>query len=239
VGLIGTMSKPILYDVFCGAGGTTKGYQLAGFEVIGVDVNPQPHYCGEEFVQMDAFEFFDAVDKGLFPAPAAWHCSPPCQGYIQRNKNLTTKHPKLIEPVRQFLAESGVPWVIENVEGAPLHSPIILCGTMFKLPLRRHRMFEFPPEPELTWAVNRLTAPEPCNHWGTVANGDFAGVYAFGGKGKRHGKDVRDPKNEPGPDWGKAMGIDWMTKKELTQAIPPAYCEYIGQALLVHMGERC
>lgn len=208
-----------LLDLFCGAGGAAMGYYQAGFEVMGVDIQPQPHYPFE-FIQTDALEYvaehghnYDVV-----------HASPPCQAYIQRNKNLTTAHPKLIEPVRELL--QGRLYVIENVEGAPLESPVRLCGTAFGLLVRRHRLFELP-------GVNPLIPP--CNHWGTVAGGDFAGVYAFGGKGHRHGRGVRDPKNMPGPDWNAAMDIDWMTRQELTQAIPPAYTEFIGKALLAQL----
>lgn len=212
--------KPRLLDLFCGAGGAAEGYARAGFEVVGVDIKPQPNYPFE-FHQADALTFglsgFDAV-----------HASPPCQAYIQRNKNLVTKWPKLIEPVRGRLLETGLPFVIENVSGAPLTPTFTLCGTMFDLPLLRHRIFETN-WPETAW-------PPPCNHWGTVAAGDFAAVYAFGGKGHRgrdaDGNKVRGVKSAPGPDWAVAMGIDWMTKREMAEAIPPAYTEFIGAQLI-------
>jgi DNA (cytosine-5)-methyltransferase 1 len=209
-----------LLDLFCGAGGAAEGYHRAGFEVVGVDINPQKNYPFE-FIQADAMDFdlsgFDMI-----------HASPPCQGYIQRNKNLVTKWPKLIEPIREKLIDSGLPYVIENVEGAPLIDPIRLCGTMFDLLLLRHRLFE---------SNLPLSVDLQCDHWGTVADGDFAAVYAFGGKGRRHGRDaegnrLRDPGSKPGPEWSVAMGIDWMTKKEMSEAIPPAYTEYIGRQLI-------
>lgn len=191
-------------------------------EIVGVDNKPMPHYPFE-FVQADALEYpldgFDLI-----------HASPPCQAYIQRNKNLETRHPKLIEPTRERVVELGVPYVIENVEGAPLLNPSRLCGTMFSLLVLRHRLFEtsFP-----------VSVPMRCNHWGTVADGDFAAVYAFGGKGHRHGRDaegnkLRDPGSKAGPPWDVAMGISWMTKKELAEAIPPTYTEYIGNQLKVN-----
>lgn len=196
------------------------GYHRAGFEVVGVDIKPQPHYPFE-FHQADAMEYpldgFDVV-----------HASPPCQAYIQRNKNLVTKWPKLIEPTRARLRESGLPYVIENVEGAPLIDPVRLCGTMFGLLVLRHRLFE---------SNMPITCDLKCDHWGTVADGDFAAVYAFGGKGRRHGRDadgnrIREPGSKPGPDWSVAMGIDWMNKKELSEAIPPAYAEYVGRQVI-------
>ena len=210
-----------LLDLFCGAGGAAMGYHRAGFdEIVGVDIKPQPHYPFE-FVQADAMTFdlsgFDAI-----------HASPPCQAYIQRNKNLATKWPKLIEPVRQRLAETGLPYVIENVPGAPLDASLTLCGTMFGLLVLRHRIFE------TNWRPTEC-APH-CNHWGTVAAGDFAAVYAFGGKGHRgrdaDGNKIRGAKSAAGPDWSEAMGIDWMTKRELAEAIPPAYTEFIGRQFL-------
>lgn len=209
------LTKLKIADLFCGAGGSGKGLHNAGFEVIGFDINPQKNYPFE-FHQEDAL----TVDLSKFDA--VW-ASPPCQAYVQRNKNLVTKHPKLIEPIRDKIIDSKLPYIIENVEGAPLIDPIMLCGTMFDLLILRHRLFET--------SISNINIPE-CNHWGTVASGDFAGVYAFGGKGHRHGRGVRDPKNKPGPDWEIAMGIDWMTKKEITQAIPPAYSEFLGRELM-------
>ena len=172
-------------DLFCGAGGATKGLQRAGFYVVGVDINPQPRYCGNEFIQADALTFpLDGYDL-------IWS-SPPCQGYIQRNKNLETKHPKLIEPIRQRLSASGTPYVIENVPGAPLLSPITLCGTSFDLKVLRHRIFE---------SVFFISQPS-CAHKGTVSQGDYAAVYAFGGRGPRRGRGLRDgPPTKPGPGW--------------------------------------
>ncbi len=212
--------RPRLLDLFCGAGGAAMGYSRAGFDVVGVDLHPQKNYPFE-FHQADAMTYplegFDFI-----------HASPPCQAYIQRNKNLVTKWPKLIEPTRERLVESGQPYVIENVPGAPLINPAMLCGTMFDLLLLRHRLFE------TNWGFSHYLK---CNHWGTVASGDFAAVYAFGGKGHRHGRDsegnkLRDPASAVGPEWSLAMGIDWMTKKDMAEAIPPAYTEFIGGQLM-------
>ena len=207
--------KPRLLDLYCCAGGAAMGYHRAGFEVVGVDNKPQPHY---------PFEFHQA-DALTYPLKGfdAYHASPPCQGYIQRNKNLDTKWPKLIEPTRERL--KGYMYVIENVEGSPLINPLTLCGTMFGLPLRRHRLFESNPQ--------IYFPPTQCNHWGTVAHGQFAAVYARGGKGPRHGAGIREAGPVAGaPTWEDAMVIDWMTVKELSQAIPPAYTEYIGKELM-------
>lgn len=216
--------KPRLLDLFAGAGGAAVGYHRAGFEVVGVDLAPQKHYPFE-FHQGDAMTFpldgFDAV-----------HASPPCQAYIQRNKNLVTKWPKLIEPVRERLAATGLPYVIENVLGAPLTPTFTLCGTQFDLLVLRHRIFETN-WPESAW-------PPPCNHWGTVASGDFAGIYTYGARGHRLGRDadgnkVREHRHAVGPDWSVAMGIDWMTKREMAEAIPPTFTEFIGKQLMAHV----
>ncbi len=192
------------------------GYYRAGFDVVGVDIAPQKNYPFE-FHQADAMTYplegFDAI-----------HASPPCQAYIQRNKNLQTKHPKLIAPTRKRLLATALPYVIENVLREVLLEPVMLCGTFFGLRVIRHRFFESAP---------RLLFQTPCHHWGTVAAGDFAAVYEFGGKGHRHGAGQRDPKSAPGPDWAEAMGIDWMeTRYEIKESIPPAYTEYIGKQLL-------
>lgn len=212
--------KPRLLDLFCGAGGAAMGYHRAGFEVVGVDIKPQKNYPFE-FYQADAMTFpldgFDVI-----------HASPPCQAYIQRNKNLETKHPKLIDPTRARLLLNGKPYVIENVLPEVLWSPWMLCGTMFGLPLIRHRFFEVNPTP--------LVLTPSCHHWGSVAAGDFAAVYARGGKGRRHGAGVRDAAPLPAKvTWEEAMGIDWMTPYEMSQSIPPAYTEYIGRHLMSYL----
>lgn len=131
--------KPRALDLFCGAGGATRGLQLAGFHVTGVDINPQRRYCGDDFRQADALEFpLDGVEL-------IW-ASPPCQGYSSMRHLPCIKHRphiKLIEQVRTRLAASGAAWVIENVVGAPLRDPLLLCGTMFPhLRVYRHRLFE-------------------------------------------------------------------------------------------------
>ena len=145
------MTRPRLLDLFCGAGGAAMGYHRAGFEVVGVDINPQPRYPFE-FHQADALEYplagFDAI-----------HASPPCQRFSTMTKRWarSSSHSDLIEPTRSRLRESMLPYVIENVAGAPLVGPIRLCGSSFGLPVRRHRLFEMSSPP--------LLVP-PCQHDG-------------------------------------------------------------------------
>jgi C-5 cytosine-specific DNA methylase len=241
--------RPVLLDLFCGAGGCTKGYQRAGFHVVGVDIAPQPNYCGDEFVQADALAFLRHwlvyKEEASLPSNAtnlslkrpdlevddfddfdAIHASPPCQNRTALKARWQDReHPELIAPTRDLLEQTGLPFVIENVEGAKsvLREPIMLCGSAFGLPLRRHRLFE------LNWEFPIFTNPG-CMHgahgkqfrvyehgkWRDTA---FLPVYGHGGGKER----------EAGPD---AMGIDWMTRAELTQAIPPSYTEFIGSYLL-------
>lgn len=211
--------RPRLLDLFCGAGGCTKGYQEAGFYVVGVDVKPQPNYCGDEFHQADALEFLTYE----LPEFDAIHASPPCQNQSTLKARWQDReHPELIGETRELLEATGLPYVIENVEGAKavLREPTMLCGTTFGLPLRRHRLFEtnFP-----------LMSPG-CSHGAWPARFDvyehgkwrktaFVPVYGYGGGKER----------EAGP---AAMGIDWMNRAELTQAIPPAYTRFIGEQLM-------
>ena len=195
------------------------GYYRAGFEVVGVDIKPQPHYPFE-LHQADALTFpLEGYD--------AYHASPPCQAYVDFNRKgmKPSNHPRLIEPTRARLILMGKPFVIENIHKAPLKAHILLCGSMFNLGVRRHRYFEAPCLP--------LLPVYSCNHCKKVSTGELVGVYARGGHGPRHGRGVREmspwpPQITP----AEAMGIDWMTKQELTQAIPPAYTEYIGRYLL-------
>lgn len=213
------MSKPRLLDLFCGAGGAAMGYHRAGFEVVGVDIKSQPHYPFE-FIQADALTYpLDGFD--------AYHASPPCQRYSTMTKKWgrSNNHPDLIGPVREKLQAIKVPYVIENVEGAPLINPVMLCGSMFRLGsgkynLRRHRLFE------CSWGI--LFPPASCNHKGLALP-----VYGHAG-----GKSNRDGLQFPGTDaWREGMGIDWMTGKELAEAIPPAYTEYIGKYLMQEVME--
>lgn len=201
--------RPRLLDLFCGAGGAGMGYYRAGFDVVGVDINPQPHYPFE-FHQADAMTYplegFDAI-----------HASPPCQAYIRGGTVNKSGRPRLIAPIRERLAGAGPRWVIENVPGAPLRVDLLLCGTMFGLDVRRHRCFEI--HPRLP-----LLAPATCNHGRRIA-----GVY-----GNPHGKRGAWRGMLPSDlsTWCLAMGIDWMDSRELTQAIPPAYTEFIGRQLI-------
>jgi DNA (cytosine-5)-methyltransferase 1 len=213
------LRKPLLYDVFCGAGGCTKGYQKAGFYVIGVDINLQPNYCGDEFIKMDAFVFLRKLLNGEYQIPSVIHCSPPCQGYT-RLKALTGKdYPLLIPLTREVLHHIGKPYVIENVYDArrELVNPIMLCGTMFNLRTQRHRVFESNP---VIWFP-----PGPCQHTFKTAK---RGEYDRGQNGNitvaGNNFDLSFAK--------KAMGIDWMTKKELSQAIPPAYTHWLGTKII-------
>jgi DNA (cytosine-5)-methyltransferase 1 len=205
--------KPRLLDLFCGAGGAAMGYHRAGFEVVGVDINPQPHYPFE-FHQADALTYpldgFDAI-----------HASPPCQTYT-RARHLrdaqggVVSSPDLLEPTRDLLRASGLPYVIENVPGAPLYDPLTLCGSMFRLAVRRHRNFE---------SGLLLVPPSLCDH---ASQGRPVGVYHVMGDDIPYGGRTARTLEEG----QAAMGIDWMTWPELKEAIPPAYTEWVGGQLL-------
>jgi DNA (cytosine-5)-methyltransferase 1 len=131
-----------LLDLYCGAGGTAVGYHRAGFEVVGVDIDPQPNYPFE-FVQMDAFEYLDLRVRWDVAFDAV-HASPPCQHYanVTRWRGDPNTHPALIAPIRAALRATGLPYVIENVRTTALHDPFVLCGSTFGLAVRRHRYFE-------------------------------------------------------------------------------------------------
>jgi DNA (cytosine-5)-methyltransferase 1 len=172
---------------------------------------PQPNYCGDEFYQADAVEFplvgFDAV-----------HASPPCQHYSVTASLHSNEHPDMYVAIRELLMATGVPWAIENVIGAPYASGIVLCGSMFGLGVWRHRNFE---------TSNLLFAPS-CRHELVPAPVDVTGT---GGPGGRH----RKPSNLQHAR--EVMGIDWMTRRELSQAIPPAYTSWIGTHLMAALGQ--
>jgi len=199
------------------------GYHRAGFDVTGVDISPQPRYPFR-FVQADVLD----LDPGYLAQFDAIHASPPCQGYSDlkaRNKDKT--YPMLVEPVRKALRESGKPYVIENVCGAPLVDYIVLCGTMFEgLRVLRHRLFEsnieiaVPPHGKHP-LVHTLDKRK--RHYGKTDEWvDFVSVNGGGNCSVAAAKD--------------AMGIDWMTKKELNESIPPAYAEHVGRHLKAALG---
>lgn len=216
--------RPLLLDLFCCAGGAGVGYQRAGFDVIGVDIvtrlnNPSP------FLQADAM----TLDPKFIAMFDAIHASPPCQSYSDLAKRNRNGHewPRLVEPVREMLVRSGRPYVIENVEGAPLLNPVVLCGTMFPgLRVLRHRLFEtnfplrapaHPKHPKVHTFDKRKSHFGKTDEWR-----DFVQVTGGGNSTLAAARD--------------AMGIDWMTKGELNEAIPPAYTEYVGRQLMAYIG---
>ena len=209
-----------LLDLFCGAGGAAMGYHRAGFdEIVGVDIKPQPRYPFT-FVEADALEYVREHGREY----DAIHASPPCQRYsVLAAMHPDRSWPDLIPETRTALARFDGPWAIENVEHAPLwNAPtlfgvhgICLCGSMFGLgvargQLRRHRLFE-----------SNVALPQPeCRHRGRAV-----GVYGHGGHSGKHRMLYR-------AEAAIALGIDWMSRDELAQSIPPAYTEFIGRALL-------
>lgn len=215
---------PRLLDLFCGAGGCTKGYQRAGFYVIGVDIEPQPNYCGDEFVQGDALDLaVDLIDAELIDAV---HASPPCQAYSSLAGLTTGEYPALVEPVRELLQATGLPYVIENVVGAPLRAPIRLCGSSFGLGVWRHRLFEMSHPPAMVPPCAHREFPEPLDVTGTGGPSATPRLDGAGGRSRK-------PRNLT--EAREAMGIDWMTRKELAEAIPPAMTEWIGHHLMAHL----
>ena len=219
--------KPRALDLFCCAGGASVGLHRAGFEVTGVDIAKHKRYPFE-FVQADAL----TVDLSGYDF--IW-ASPVCQGYTAMRHAKGAKgdaHPKLIGAIRERLIASGAPWCIENVEEArwDMRDPIMLCGSIFDLGaqgcrLQRHRLFEcsFP------------IAQPHCRHDSRPVIGVYGGhsrkrSAVAGGRGTR---DIWDGGHKAAAS--EAMGIDWMTLAELSEAIPPAYSEYIGRAAIQHI----
>lgn len=219
-------SNPKLLDLFCCQGGAGVGYHQAGFEVTGVDLNAQPRYPFK-FHQADAIEFF----RNHAHEYQAWHASPPCQAHTNAQKLQKNFHSDFIPEVRFMFEEANqrrvrqgipsVPWVIENVPGAPLIEAVELCGAMFNLGTYRHRLFEsnielsIPEHPEHLRRTTKMgRAPVDGEMMHVVGN--FSGVA----KAK------------------KAMGIDWMTRDGLRESIPPAYSKFLGAQLLTHLNAQ-
>jgi DNA (cytosine-5)-methyltransferase 1 len=213
--------RPRLLDLFSGAGGAAVGYHRAGFDVVGVDIAPQKNYPFE-FHQADAMTYplegFDVI-----------HASPPCQGYSRLRHLPWLKdkvYPLLIEPTRLRLAAAGVPYVMENVEDAPLEG-LRLCGLMFGLPVYRHRLFE-----------TDILALQPAHrkHQVVIGHGRMLNDRAKGSSNKGAAGNQLIVTVAGGQyrkaDGERALGIDWMTKPELSESIPPAYTEYVGRQLM-------
>ncbi|AJD82477.1 DNA methyltransferase [Mycobacterium phage Sheen] len=216
------MSRPLLLDLFCGAGGAGMGYHRAGFDVVGVDIVPQPDYPFY-FIQYDAISFLKELEQPISKMVQAIHASPPCQASsaLTKGTNKGREYPQLIPEVRELLAQTGLPTVIENVQGSDLRRDLTLCGEMFGLGVIRHRYFE----------VERFKAeqPEHIPHRGRVRgwrhgkyyDGPYVAVYGKGG-GKASVAEAQE-----------AMGIDWTDDLvALNEAIPPAYTELIGRQIL-------
>ena len=227
--------KPRLLDLFCGAGGAAMGYARAGFDVVGVDINPQPHYPFK-FHQADALQSMDHLLSGgtyLFGHDgavglsnvAAIHASPPCQSFSDLAKRNGNAHewPNLIPQTRELLQATGLPYVIENVEGAPLVEPIRLCGTMFAgLRVIRHRLFEsnvpmFPPPHDRHPLV--FTHDKRKAHYGQLDQRTAFVQVTGGGNATIANKRA-------------AMGMPWASNRGLNEAIPPAYAEWVGRRIV-------
>jgi DNA (cytosine-5)-methyltransferase 1 len=217
--------RPRGLDLFSCQGGAAKGYQDAGFLVYGVDKDPQSKYCGEGFSVADAIAYVLRNAEWIRQVFHFIHASPPCQFDSDCQRIMDNDHPDLIEPTREALEATGLPYVIENVRGAvpKLRDPVELCGTMFGLQTYRHRYFETgggfsfqaPEHPEHKAPQAKMgRAPRPGEFIQAVGN--FSGVGA-----------VRE-------DWG----VPWMSRDGIREAIPPAYTEYIGRQFISHLNAK-
>jgi hypothetical protein len=244
------MEKPILIDLFCRMGGATVGYRRAGFHVIGVDIEPQPGYPGDEFYEMDALKLLELMthtggrmfdlDKSF--TPALIHASPPCQDgntatMTNRKRGIIDSHVQLVPPTRALLDQIGIPYVIEQPTSSrkgTIRRDLTLCMDMFKGDLEppwvmKHRSFELGCWPEsamVTQPVHRKHAGR-VRGWrhGEYFDGPYVAAYGKGG-GKGTTEEI-----------AHAMQIDWMTDRfDLCEAIPPAYSEHIGEAFLRGQG---
>lgn len=210
---------PVVLDLFCGSGGAAMGWHRAGFRVIGVDDKPQPRYPFE-FHRMD---WRDGV-RQFGTLAGIVHASPPCQHYSMLNRVHRNDHPRLIAPVRCRLLDLGRPYVIENVEGAAqeMLNPVMLCGVMFGLGVIRHRMFEC----SLPVDVPDHTPHPP-------------GLYSPTGHGDPNWRNRANNPHLRGPGYSArakaAMGVEWMTRDGMAQAIPPAFTEWIGRQAVAYV----
>lgn len=207
------MGKPRLLDAFCCQGGASVGYANAGFDVVGVDIDPQPRYPFE-FQQADALKFILEHHHEF----DAFHASPPCQAHTNAQRIQGNEHPDFIPATRALFELIGKPWVIENVPGAPLNDAIVLCGPMFGLETYRHRLFE---------SNVSLTAPTHQLH---------AVPTTKMGRSPREGEYMHVVGNFSGVERAReVMQMPWATRDGLREAIPPRYSEWVGRQLLTHI----
>jgi DNA (cytosine-5)-methyltransferase 1 len=207
-------AQPVLYDLGCCAGGLAAGYKRAGWYVVGFDIKAQPRYAGDEFHQADALE----VD--LSRADAV-HGSMPCQKWAQASRHNGRAYPDLITPLRPRLEDSGKPWVMENVPGAPLRPDVVLCGCYFGLEipgvgyLNRERWFE------TSWRASGSFPPHQHN----------GAAISIAGHGTPSWQRARTG-HIGVAQWRQVMQMNWTTREELTEACPPAYGEFMGLLLM-------
>lgn len=222
-----------MLDLFCGAGGCSVGYYRSGFtKIVGVDINPQPRYPFE-FMQADALATLQHLINGgrIRPDPMrdeptyglgdfdAIHASPPCQAYTIAKSINGRRHPDLVPETRRLLEESGKPWVIENVPGAPMPDAKVCCGLALGLKVKRHRLFES--------SIELWFPPCPSGH-----KGEWFTVFGNGGG------TANRPRLATGATARKAMNIGWMNRYELSQAIPPDYTELVGDQLRAYVKRK-
>ncbi len=192
-------------DTYCGPGGITRGYQQAGFHVTGVDITPQPYYCGDEFIQADALDVL--TDHDFLAQFDFIHASPTCQHHanVTAWRGSRESHPDTLTPTLRLLAAVSIPWVVENVPEAcpPLRGDLLLCGSQFGLDIKRHRAFQLG-----NWSIPYGLMP-PC---------DCGRARPFMHKDERA--------------YADAMGCTWMSKEAARQAIPPPYSKWIGDHLM-------
>lgn len=218
--------KPRILDLFCCQGGASAGYEAAGFLPHGVDLDSQSRYP-YDFTQSDALQFLRERRSWIRHNFVAVHASPPCQRKTKAQKIQGREHPALIAPTRELLIDLGLPYVIENVvaEGIdddPLINPVVLCGAMFGMQTYRHREFEagngftltVPDHPAHTVPLTKMGRPRKP---GTMAHyvGNFSGVA--------------DAKAD--------MGVPWMDRDGIREAIPPVYAVHVGRQLMAHLTE--
>ena len=196
-----------LLDLFCGAGGASKGYAMAGFEVTGVDLIDQPEYP-YKFIKGNALDLLDNQD--FIAEFDVIHASPPCKAFTltgwAKRYGYNQNHEDLLTPTRIGLISSGKRWIIENVPNSPMRADLILCGSMFGLKLRRHRLFES----NVPLSLKGLKHDHSYRVYSPHGNPHFKGEAKL---------------------WAEALDIDWMKSRELSQAIPPAYTHFIGEQL--------